>query len=770
MKKYKIKNKNKNNKKRKKRVLNKEAESKQYIENIQSKIKDGDVAENIIGVLSKKSNSFGFLNPFSIEDEYMYSKLLDYEKAKIKDFEKTKEKIYISGDNLSLANNGDIVSIKNYKPSEGVNSAEAEIDKIIARNRKLIVGTLRKNKNFSFVVPDDKTFISDIFISKSKDMNARDEDKVLVEIISYGKEKSKKTEGRVVKILGNINDPDIILKSILADNEIEIEFPEKALSELKNVKETLSLEEVQSALEKGRYDLRNLKNSSNETLRFYTIDGEDAKDLDDAVAIDKVNGMYKIYISIADVSHYIKEKSELDKEAFRRSNSMYLLNTVIPMLPKKISNGICSLNSGEDKLTYTVEVLVNASGEFVKYAIYESINNIDKRLSYNLVEEILDNPNIKNEDLKHNILKLDLDYIDRKNIEYLKDVCNILKKKRDKNGYINFDLPESVIEVDEEGKAIDIKREEELFSNEIIEHLMLTANEVVASIVMEKGAPSVYRIHENPDIEKVKEVNEALSSVGVSINISKRKNSEGIPEEYIKSSEYQRVLIEIEKKLKLDDENYWKNLNEPENKERAEAIYRMLQYLMLRSMKKARYSRKPEGHFGIGSKNYLHFTAPIRRYSDLFVHRALKKFIKDKGKTFKKTNDLNLYYELADIVADKCSAKERKTLEIERKYTAIKKAEYMEDKIGEIYTGIITKVIKNGMFVELKNTVDGFIRFEDMKDYYIFLNGKVIGEKYNLEYKVGDIVEVMVSKVNVPEAQIDFVMTSETEDINNKRN
>lgn len=745
----KIKKINKREKNFKKRILNDEVLEK---------------SQSVIGVISKNSNNFAFLRPFSIEDNYAVEKMTRKEKEDISKYKKVDTEIYIKGEKLKEVNSGDIVSIKNYIEGKNGNSPEAEIDSIIARGRKVVVGTLRKNKNFSFVVPDDKTFISDIFISKKNDMSARDEDKVVVEIISFGIKKPNKTEGRVVKILGNINDPDILLKSILADNEIDIEYPEVALKEIENVKETLTPEEVELELENGRVDLRNLKNSNNEDLRFYTIDGEDAKDLDDAIAVDKVNGKYIAYISIADVSKYIKEYSKLDKEAFLRSNSMYLINTVIPMLPKKISNGICSLNAGEDKLTYTVEVMIDHEGNFNKYYIYESINNIDKRLSYNLVEEILNNPKIDMKDLKHNILKLDLDYVDKKNIEYLKELTNILKAKRNKEGYINFELPESVIELDKEGKASNISKAEELFSNEIIEHLMLTANEVVAKTCMEFNLPSVYRVHENPDIEKVEELNEILSRFGTSINFSKRKNEEGFPEQYVKSTEYQKVLKDLREKLEIDS-----NISGDE-KERNDAIYKILQYLLLRSMKKARYSSKPEGHFGIASENYLHFTAPIRRYSDLFVHRILKKFLKDKGKSYKKTNDFSVYEDKAAVVAEKCSQKERKTLEIERKYTSIKKAEYMADKIGEIYKGVITNVLKSGMFVELQNTVEGFIRYEDMKDYYQFINGKAIGEKYKLEYKVGDVVEVIASDVNVIDADVNFKMISETNDINKKMN
>lgn len=745
----KIKKINKREKNFKKRILNDEVLEK---------------SQSVIGVISKNSNNFAFLRPFSIEDNYAVEKMTRKEKEDISKYKKVDTEIYIKGEKLKEVNSGDIVSIKNYIEGKNGNSPEAEIDSIIARGRKVVVGTLRKNKNFSFVVPDDKTFISDIFISKKNDMSARDEDKVVVEIISFGIKKPNKTEGRVVKILGNINDPDILLKSILADNEIDTEYPEVALKEIENVKETLTPEEVELELENGRVDLRNLKNSNNEDLRFYTIDGEDAKDLDDAIAVDKVNGKYIAYISIADVSKYIKEYSKLDKEAFLRSNSMYLINTVIPMLPKKISNGICSLNAGEDKLTYTVEVMIDHEGNFNKYYIYESINNIDKRLSYNLVEEILNNPKTDMKDLKHNILKLDLDYVDKKNIEYLKELTNILKVKRNKEGYINFELPESVIELDKEGKASNISKAEELFSNEIIEHLMLTANEVVAKTCMEFNLPSVYRVHENPDIEKVEELNEILSRFGTSINFSKRKNEEGFPEQYVKSTEYQKVLKDLREKLEIDS-----NISGDE-KERNDAIYKILQYLLLRSMKKARYSSKPEGHFGIASENYLHFTAPIRRYSDLFVHRILKKFLKDKGKSYKKTNDFSVYEDKAAVVAEKCSQKERKTLEIERKYTSIKKAEYMADKIGEIYKGVITNVLKSGMFVELQNTVEGFIRYEDMKDYYQFINGKAIGEKYKLEYKVGDVVEVIASDVNVIDADVNFKIISETNDINKKMN
>lgn len=548
--------------------------------------------------------------------------------------------------------------------------------------------------------------------------------------------------------------------SLLETYEIEKDFSKLTEKEIKNIPQILTSSEIEKEIQGGRIDLRNKLDKNGDILRLYTIDGEDAKDLDDAIAIEKNGNIFTVYIHIADVSHYIKPDSQINIEAEKRCNSIYLIDTVIPMLPKELSNGICSLNMGEDRFAFTAEVDIDSSGNFVSKKVYISIINVNKRLSYNLVEEILDDPNKK--EYSNNLLNLDIDYIDKRNIEYLKELTNILIEKRTKKGYINFDLPETKVLLNDNKETIGFTREEDLFSNKMIEHLMLTANEVVAKICMDKKLPVVYRVHEEPDITRVNEVNSILEVLGVKLRTKKgdSKDSEKEKGEYILGSCYIETINEIKKKLKIGDTDFWNKIQNEEMRKRSETVFRFFEYILLRSMKLARYSSEPIGHFGIGTKEYLHFTAPIRRYSDLFVHRILKSYLyKNNVKNLKK----------AEEVARNCSEMERKSTELEREYIEIKKCEYMEKFVGEVFSGVITKISNYGMNIELENSANGFIRFRDMIDIYTSDSLHAVGKSYGIKYSIGDCINVLITSVNIDALEIDMKPLNEEERIKEVR-
>lgn len=755
--------KQKNNKKNKKQKNNNKILNNKKIFNNHINIYISKDDENkYIGKLNKKSNNYGFVEPLDIYDNE--SILLLEKKINMPILNKLnqiEEDVYIFGESIKLANSGDIVILKNIKiPKDKDLRKEAEIDKILLRNRKKIVGTVQKMKGYSFVVPDDKTFISDIFISAKDDMNAQNDDKVVVEILKYSVGKTN-SEGRIVKILGNKNEPEIKLLSLLEDNEINIEFPEYVTKELEKIPDSLDEETINKEIEfQKRIDLRNLKGKDGKNIRIYTVDGKDTKDVDDAIAIEKIDNMYKVWIHIADVSYYIKENSKLDLEAKKRGNSIYLIDTVVPMLHKKISNGICSLNMNEDRFAFTVEVVLNKEGKIQNFKIYTSIIKVDKKINYNLFEEILNNPNkdLYDEDKEN----LNIDYIDKKNILLFKDLTDILINKRNEQGYINFELPEAKIELGKDKQPISIMPYEELFSHKVIEHLMILANEIVGKVCTDNKIPSIYRVHDEPNVDRVIDINEILQMMGISFNISKRKNAEGVEEEYIDSREYNRVLNKIKEKLSIEEDKMADKLfnNEEENiaEKRKYIVYKFLQFLLLRSLTQAKYSSKSLGHFGIGSKYYLHFTAPIRRYSDIFVHRYLKKYMNNSLKEIEYTNKILE----AEKIAKHISITERQAQDLERIYEKIKKAEYMEQYIGNTYLGVITSIKKFGMYIELANTVEGLVRFQDMKDIYkVDDKNRAIGIKYNNEYSIGDGVNVLVTKTDTDNGEIDFYLVNE---------
>ena len=637
-----------------------------------------------IGTYRKNQKGFGFVK---LEDQ--------------------EEEIYISKENCLNALNGDTVSIEIIIPKDKSNDKkeEGKIVKIIRHEKNTVVGTFQKNRNFGFVVPDDKNFGTDIFISKSNWGKARNNHKVLVKIIKYP-ERGKNAEGEIVEIIGGVNEAGVDMISLIKQYELPYKFPEEVVEEAKAFGTKIKSEELTN-----RKDLRQ--------DIIFTIDGEDAKDLDDAIHVEKLpNGNYKLDVHIADVSHYVREKSELDKEAYLRGTSIYMLGRVIPMLPRELSNGICSLNAGEDRYTLSCSMEITPNAKIVDSDIYKAVINVTERMNYTDVQKILD----KSDD---EVFKKYEKYISH--FELMAELANILKNKRKENGYLNLDIPESKIILDENGFAIDVKKYETYFSNEIIEQFMLIANETVAEKFYWLQAPFIYRNHEAPDLDKVKELNKTLSNFGYKIKVSK--------EDIIYPNEFAKILEDVKGK---DEEKVVSNI-------------------ILRTLRVAKYEAQNKGHFGIASKYYCHFTSPIRRYPDLFIHRIISKYLENGYNV----NEffIKKYSKRAEKRAENCSDRERTATKVEREAIDIKKAEFMEDKIGQEYDGIISSVTNFGIFVELENTVEGLIRYENLGDEYFIYNEErreAIGEHSHKVYKIGDKVKIRVTDANKLLRRIDF--------------
>lgn len=644
-----------------------------------------------------------------ITDEYIIGKFKGSEKGYgfvIPENEEL-EDIFVSKQNTNNAVNGDQVAVKIIV---GINSIkqgkrkEGQIVKIIKHEKDCVVGTFKKSKNFAFVIPDDKKFGGDIFISKKNFGKARDNHKVVVKITKYP-QKGKKAEGKVIEVLGGVNEAGVDMLSLIKEYKLPYKFPENVVDEAKGLGNKVDKKDIPN-----RVDLRG--------QNIFTIDGQDAKDLDDAVRVTKnKEGNYVLDVHIADVSYYVKEDSLLDKEALLRGTSIYMLGRVIPMLPRELSNGICSLNAGEDRFTLSCTMEIDKNGNVISSDIYKGIINVTKRMNYTDVQKILDGNDKK-------ILKKYEQYID--DFKLMEELGLILKNKRLERGYLNLDIPESKIVLDEKGHTIDVKKYETSFSNEIIEQFMLSANETVAEKFYWLEAPFIYRIHEEPDIDKIKELNRFLFNFGFKIKTS---NDNIYPKEFAK------VLEQVKgKKEEMVVSN-----------------------LVLRTLKVAKYEAENKGHFGIASKYYCHFTSPIRRYPDLFIHRVISKYIDNKyqmSDKFKKT-----YEEYASKYATESSEREKIATKVERDSIDIKKAEYMQDKIGNEYEGIISSVTSFGIFVELENTVEGLIKFENLGDEYFIYDEEhkqLVGEKTNTVYKLGDKIKIRVISANKQLRQIDF--------------
>lgn len=620
------------------------------------------------------------------------------------------EEIYISSENAKTALNGDTVLVKIIEDKSSSKKKEGKIIKIIKREIERVVGTFKSSRNFGFVVPDDKKIGTDIFISKKKFKGAKDNQKVVAKIIKYP-EKGKNAEGEIIEVIGDKDVAGVDMLCLIKEYNLPYEFPEFVLEEASKIREEVEKKDIPN-----RVDLRD--------KTIFTIDGEDAKDLDDAVLVEKLpNGNYKLGVYIADVSYYVKEGSKLDKEALTRGTSIYMLDRVIPMLPKKLSNGICSLNAGEDRFTLSVEMEIDNAGKVISSEVFKAIINVSQRMSYTDVNKILENSDEK-------VVKKYEKYID--NFKLMEELAKILESRRKIAGSLDLDIPESKITLDENGKAIAVGKYELTFANTIIEQFMLTANETIAEKFYWLEAPFVYRVHETPDMEKITELNKFLYNFGYKIRGSK---------DNIHPKEFAKVLEEIKGK--------------PEEM--------VVSTLILRTLKVAKYESENKGHFGISSKYYCHFTSPIRRYPDLFIHRIISNYLENEyniKESFKQE-----YQKLAETVAEQSSEREKVAKKVERDSIDLKKAEYMQDKIGEVYEGIVSSVTAFGIFVELDNTVEGLVRFEDLgeNEYFIYddEHKHLIGEKTGKTYKIGDKVKIQVIDANKGTRKIAFAIYKE---------
>ena len=606
-------------------------------------------------------------------------------------------------DAKSIKNKGNSTkNLSNQKPKVKENS------KIFDLEKDTIVGIFQKSRNFGFVVPDDKKLGSDIFISKKDCMKAKNNQKVVVKITKMP-HADKSAEGKIIEIIGDIDQAGVDMISLIKEYDLPYEFPERVINQAKSISQTIDEKDI-----KNRRDLRNEE--------IFTIDGEDAKDLDDAVNVKELpNGNYMLGVHIADVSHYVKEGSALDKEAVLRGTSVYMLDRVIPMLPVELSNGICSLNEKQDRFAISCEMEINKEGKVVSSDIFKSVINVTKRMSYTNVQKILEGSDEK-------VTKEYANYINH--FKLMEKLAHILKTRREKNGSLNLDIPETKVVLDENGIAVDIKKYELTFANEIIEQFMLTANETVAEKFFWLEAPFIYRVHEAPDMEKVAELNKFLFNLGYKVKTSK---------EEVHPKAFAVVLEEIQGK--------------PEE--------RVISNLILRTLKVARYESENKGHFGIASKYYCHFTSPIRRYPDLFIHRIISKYLRNGYNM--SDEEISKYSVQATKYAESSSEREKVAQKVERESVDIKMAEYMQSHIGEEYDGIISSIMSFGVFVELENTVEGMLRFEDLGDEYFIYDENtktLLGESTKKMYHIGDCIRIKVIKANKELRQIDFALSS----------
>lgn len=563
------------------------------------------------------------------------------------------EDIFIPEESIGIALHGDTVQIVVKKDGKDGKRCEGEVVKVLERGTKEVVGTYQQCDGFGFVVTDNQRFLKDVFIPAGKSLEAEDGDKVLAEIKDHGN-KRRSPEGKIIEILGKPGECGVDVLCVAKSYELPMEFPEKVVKQAERIKETLNEGDFY-----GREDLRDVV--------MVTIDGEDAKDLDDAVSLTKDEELYHLGVHIADVSNYVQYNSALDKEALKRGTSVYLADRVIPMLPKKLSNGICSLNAGEDRLALSCLMDIDKKGRVVSHRIVESVIHVKERMSYTNVKKILLQ---EDEELAKRYEELLPMFFQ------MKELSELLRNRRKKRGAIDFDFPESKLVLDEKGKVIDIYPYEQNIATRLIEDFMLAANETVAEEYCMLGLPFVYRTHENPDMEKMETVLEMVHQAGIKVKKGK---------ETISPKEVQKILKELEG---MECEPFFARL-------------------ILRSMKQAKYTVEDTGHFGLAAKYYCHFTSPIRRYPDLQIHRIIKETLRGKMTEAK----IQHYKGILEEVARQSSAMERRAEEVERETIKMKKAEYMKQHIGEAFEGTVSGVTEWGFYVELDNTVEESGRF-----------------------------------------------------------
>ena len=616
------------------------------------------------------------------------------------------EDIFIPAEDTGGAFHKDVVQITVSSAVTG-RRREGKVVKILSHGITQVVGTYENSKNFGFVVPDDPKINKDIFVPRERSKGAVSGHKVVAEITDYGK-KDRKPEGKVVEILGHINDPGTDIISLVRAFALPVEFPTKVLNQAERV-----AKEVSTADMAGRMDIRD--------LLTVTIDGEDAKDLDDAITLSKEGDIYKLGVHIADVTNYVQEYSALDEEAKERGTSVYLVDRVIPMLPHTLSNGICSLNQGEDRLALSCMMDIDAKGRVVGHKIAETVVCVDRRMSYTAVKKIL-------EDKDEKTIEEYQDFVPM--FELMKELAAILRKKRMQRGSIDFDFPETKILLDDKGHPVEIKPYERNVATKIIEDFMLIANETVAEDFFWQQVPFVYRTHDNPDSEKIHKLATFINNFGYSIHIG---------QDEVHPKELQKLLQKIEG-----------STEEP-----------LISRLTLRSMKQAKYSTISSGHFGLATNYYCHFTSPIRRYPDLQIHRIIKECLRGK------MNDKRIshYDKILPEVAKHASDMERRADEAERETEKMKKVEYMSAHIGEEFEGVISGVTAWGFYVELPDTIEGLVHVTSLKDdYYDYSEStyELVGQITNRRYKLGQKVRVVVTATDALLRTIDFELADET--------
>ncbi len=615
------------------------------------------------------------------------------------------EDIFIPESASNGALNEDLVQVV-LRSGKGGKRREGEIIKILEHGVTELVGTYQKSQNFGFVVPDNNKISRDIFIPIEKSKGAMTGHKVVVKISSYG-DKNKKPEGVVKEIIGHINDPGTDILSVVKSLNIPMEFPDEVMKQVERIPN-----EVDSKDMAGRMDIRD--------WQTVTIDGEDAKDLDDAITVQKEGNRYVLGVHIADVANYVQEHTPLDKEALKRGTSVYLVDRVIPMLPHKLSNGICSLNAGADRLALSCIMEIDEKGNVVGHRIAETVLRVDRRMDYTTVKKILeDNDEAAIQEYKELVPMFRL----------MEELAGILREKRHKRGSIDFDFPESKILLDEKGHPVEIKPYERNMATKIIEDFMLIANETIAEDYFWQELPFVYRTHDNPDSEKMLKLGLFINNFGYAIKTT---------QEEINPKELQKLLERIDG---TDEET-------------------LISRLTLRSMKQAKYTTNCSGHFGLATKYYCHFTSPIRRYPDLQIHRIIKENLRG-GLNEKR---IRHYESILPGVADQSSTTERRADEAERDTDKLKKVEYMEQHIGEEFTGVISGITNWGMYVELPNTIEGMVRITEIRDDYYYYDEEkyeLVGETTKRTFKLGQEVKIQVAATDKMLRQIDFSLAEE---------
>lgn len=642
----------------------------------------------VVGRLSMTGKGFGFVIPDRRESE-------------------ADTDVFVPGSQLGNAMHNDRVVVRIQESASRERSREGEVIRIVEHANRKVVGTFESSKSFGFVTPDDVKIRQDIFISKKDFHGAKIGAKVVVEITKWP-EGRRNAEGKIIEVLGMAGDPGVDVLSVIHQYDLPLAFPDKVEKEIQRIESVVQPEEY-----RGRKDRRD--------FHIITIDGDDAKDLDDGVYVEKrPQGGFFLGVYIADVSHYVRENAPLDQEARARGTSVYLVDRVIPMLPEKLSNGICSLNAGEDRLSMAAEMEIGADGQVLSYEILPAVIHVYRRMTYNIVNKMLVDQDEQLRDDNADILPM---------LENMAELCRILKACRRQRGAIDFDLPEVKVKLDTEGKPVALIRRTGSLAESMIEQCMLQANETVAEHMDKKMLPFMYRVHEQPSGEKMDALNKLLATFGLYI----AKNAEDAS---VHPKQLQKVLEQV--------------AGRPEE--------RIISSVSLRSMQQARYDAASLGHFGLAARYYTHFTSPIRRYPDLIVHRLLRETFKT-GSIAKERQE-KLKGILPEIAASS-SLRERIATEAERETVDMKKIEYMAQFVGEEFSGVISGVTAFGLFVELDNGVEGLVHVSSMEnDYYAYVADEysLVGERTNVRYRLGDAVDIVLVNANIEERNIDFIL------------